>query len=59
MAVLSLTLLAGCGPQNLKDCIDDASRRPTDTGVRLARYECAKQFPAKPNPFDQFDPPKR
>lgn len=53
--IAAVTALSACGPRNLKDCIDDATRRPTDAGVRIARYECTKAFPPALTAINNFD----
>lgn len=55
LVVLLPALMAACGPWSLEACIDDATHRPTDTGVRMARIECNKRFP-RPNAFDETQP---
>lgn len=37
-------LLAGCSPTNYDSCIQDASTRPTELGVRVARQQCHEKF---------------
>lgn len=32
------------GPRNYASCVDDASRRPTDAGVKLAMRQCYEKF---------------
>jgi hypothetical protein len=34
----------GCGPSNYAECIDDATKRPTELGVRVARQQCHEKF---------------
>lgn len=34
----------GCGPSNYSECIDDATKRPTELGVRVARQQCYEKF---------------
>ena len=34
----------GCPPSNYNECVDDATRRPTDLGVRSAKQLCYEKF---------------
>jgi hypothetical protein len=34
----------GCSPSTYEECVDDATNRPTDAGVRLARAQCEEKF---------------
>ena len=34
----------GCAPSNYEECVDDATKRPTDTGVKMARAQCYEKF---------------
>lgn len=55
LVLVAALVVSGCGPRNLQDCISEAVKLPTGTGVKMARAECAKQFPQPANVFDQFD----
>lgn len=48
-------LCAACGP-SLQECLRDATKRPSDTGVRVAVFQCNKQFSVEQNKseIDQF-----
>lgn len=39
----------GCAPANYEECIDDASKRPSDKGVMTARDACYTKFKAPEN----------
>ncbi len=34
----------GCGPSNYEECVAEATTRPTELGVRLARSQCHDKF---------------
>ena len=43
VASILLTLTA-CAPSNYEDCVTDASTRPTELGVKVARQQCYDKF---------------
>lgn len=37
-------LVAGCSPSNNEECLDAATNKPTDAGVKMARQQCFEKF---------------
>lgn len=59
--------LSACAPRTYIACMNEASAKPTDAGVRMAAWQCAKRFPEEyaqqnaasssaPTAFDEFVP---
>lgn len=44
-AAAATLVMSACGPRDYRDCMNEASTKPTDTGVRVAIAQCAKRFP--------------
>ena len=43
--VVSTLTLTGCAPSNLENCLADAAKAPTESGVDLAANSCHQKFP--------------
>ena len=52
-SALSLT---GCAPSNREDCLADAAKAPTESGVSLAADSCVRQFPSELRTSPQAPP---
>jgi hypothetical protein len=42
--VFSTLALSGCAPSNLENCLADAAKAPTESGVALAANSCHQKF---------------
>lgn len=46
----AVSLLYGCGPQNLHECRMEAAKMPTERGSIIANSACLEKFPRDPVP---------
>jgi len=45
--VIASLMLSGCGPSTWEDCRLEASKAPTELGVKVAAFACDEKFQRK------------